>query len=110
MESLLSAIVSSKQANLTAPVKSPSSNLDETREARDIIGSLGELLVVLYLGLVADGGGGVSLVPQLSVNHRGQGAALGSVRRNLKTPSTETEEAFPGGVVVLVDNGLQDRG
>ena len=57
MESLLSAIVASEQANLTAPVKSPSSNLDETREARDIIGSLGELLVVLYLGLVTDGGG-----------------------------------------------------
>ena len=50
MASLISAIVSSVQARRTAPLMSPSSSLEDTRDARYAIGSLMPFLEDLLLG------------------------------------------------------------
>ena len=45
VKSFLSAIVSTEHARRTAPLKSPSSSLEETRDASCSIGSLVDLIV-----------------------------------------------------------------
>ena len=101
VESLISAIVSSEQASLTAPLKSPSSNFEDTRAARYSTGSQGRICPDLAGGLDAGSASSLSCLLTAEAKNQRRPPLRGTRKQRALKQRRRSHEAWCAMLVTL---------